>query len=339
MKAYKGTYDQKCLNFRFEVDKTYTFNGKIELCSQGFHCCLQPKQVISYYPMQEDFQLMEVEVLDSYIPTNDKLVTNKLKIIRIIPKDETEKLLNLSYPIKQYDERHNLIYSKDPYGNEIWNDYDQFNKHISSKDSKGLLFLNIYNEKNQLISIKDAKGQITRKEYDQAGNCIHVKCPDKTEIIYKYDNRNRCTYIKQKTGEENNFEYDENDNVIYKDSSIYDYLQEWRTYDNHHNCIYTKYNNGGEIWREFDENHNCIHQNINNSWEEWTKYNKNNNRIYHKNTSGLQIWNDWDDRNNRLYHKETRDNNVLYEEFYCYNEDNACISFKSLTDSWNISID
>jgi len=48
MKAYKASYDEKCETLTYEVDKTYTFNGQLQLCSKGFHFCKELKDVFNH---------------------------------------------------------------------------------------------------------------------------------------------------------------------------------------------------------------------------------------------------------------------------------------------------
>ena len=48
--AYKGmNYDMTCRDFKYEVGKTYK-TDKVELCEIGFHACLNPRDVLEYYP-------------------------------------------------------------------------------------------------------------------------------------------------------------------------------------------------------------------------------------------------------------------------------------------------
>ena len=51
MKAYKGFEpDLTCRDFQFEEGKTYK-EKKAELCECGFHACLNPLDVLQFYPI------------------------------------------------------------------------------------------------------------------------------------------------------------------------------------------------------------------------------------------------------------------------------------------------
>ena len=108
MIAYKATYNLKCETITYEVGKTYTFEGELKMCEQGFHFCKNPKDTLSYYDYNKDYKLMEIDVLGEMIDENDKSVTNKFKVLRIIDnKDELSKLLNV-----EFDQNNNLIHYK-----------------------------------------------------------------------------------------------------------------------------------------------------------------------------------------------------------------------------------
>ncbi|TRZ82894.1 hypothetical protein D4R86_01075, partial [bacterium] len=81
MKAYKATYNMKCETMTYEVGKTYTFNGKLIMCKNGFHFCLNAVDTLIYYSFTPEFQLLEIDVLSELITNEDKSITDKFKVI------------------------------------------------------------------------------------------------------------------------------------------------------------------------------------------------------------------------------------------------------------------
>ena len=116
MKAYKATRNGKCINITYQEGKIYTFQGKMRMCQQGFHFCKNPKDTIKWYHWDKDFQLMEIEVIGEIVDDEDnKSLTDKFKVLRFIPREETRELLGI---IEEYDKNNNLIHFKDSYGIE-----------------------------------------------------------------------------------------------------------------------------------------------------------------------------------------------------------------------------
>ena len=97
MKAYKiFEYDWTCKGFQYEVGKEYTFDGKIEICKNGFHACTKIEDCFKYYKAVSWNKLAEIEILGEYKTDSEdsKIVTNKIKILREIEWSELNKLQN-----------------------------------------------------------------------------------------------------------------------------------------------------------------------------------------------------------------------------------------------------
>ena len=65
MKAYKG-FDRNlaCRGHQFELGGTYDTGADPDVCRSGFHACLNPLDVLAYYPAADGSRYCEVEVAD-----------------------------------------------------------------------------------------------------------------------------------------------------------------------------------------------------------------------------------------------------------------------------------
>ena len=90
MKGYKGfNQNMTCRGFQYEIGKEYEMSGKIELCKRGFHFYKNIIDVRNYYSIEnKDVILCEIEATGKVIEGDNKCVTNKIKIIREINKEE-----------------------------------------------------------------------------------------------------------------------------------------------------------------------------------------------------------------------------------------------------------
>jgi len=154
MKAYKASYNGKCKSLTYEVGKTYTYNGKLSICNSGFHFCNDFDSLLDYYPIKKDLKVFEIEVLGEVISEDNKSVTNKLKVIKVISLSKFKKSLKNN----KYDKNNNLIYSKNSNGYEFWNEYDKKNNLIYYKHSNGYEYWNEYDKNNNLIHYKNSNG-------------------------------------------------------------------------------------------------------------------------------------------------------------------------------------
>lgn len=83
--GYKGTdKNMKCRDFQYEIGKWYTHIGKIEPCESGFHLCEEFSHVFNYYDPYHHGRYFIVEYGEKYIRKEDKIVTDKIRLIREI---------------------------------------------------------------------------------------------------------------------------------------------------------------------------------------------------------------------------------------------------------------
>ena len=90
VKGYKAfNKDLTCRDFQYEIGKEFEHKGKIGLCESGFHFCKKIVDIQNYYNLKdENTRLCEIEATGQVIEGDDKCVTNKIKIIREISKEE-----------------------------------------------------------------------------------------------------------------------------------------------------------------------------------------------------------------------------------------------------------
>lgn len=98
--AYKGfKMNEKnelvCLDMVFRVGEVAEVSGKLELCKNGIHFCWNLNDINEYYNLR-DSVICEVEIIGDIVNPEDmkKSCTNKLKVIRILTKEEVWKISN-----------------------------------------------------------------------------------------------------------------------------------------------------------------------------------------------------------------------------------------------------
>lgn len=99
-KAFDGNF--KCRGFQYEVGQTYTIDEYPIMCRRGFHFCQLPVSVVNYYNwINNDCQDMRFAEVEAYgaLTEGDKSVTDKIKIVREITREEFEKLCTGQFEI------------------------------------------------------------------------------------------------------------------------------------------------------------------------------------------------------------------------------------------------
>ena len=94
MKGYKAfNSDLTCHGMQYEVGKEYTHDGDISLCEQGFHFCEQLTDCYQYYNSKS--RICEVEALGEVKTDDTKSVTDHIRIVRELTREEIVALANI----------------------------------------------------------------------------------------------------------------------------------------------------------------------------------------------------------------------------------------------------
>jgi YD repeat-containing protein len=185
MKGYKATKNMKCLDLTYVVGKTYSID-KLEICSYGFHFCQKMKDVIGYYFPTKDFVLLEVEALGEIQTKGDKSATDKLKVIRVVPREE----YTFNIHECEYDSFGNKIKEISPDG-DVWQyEYDSYGNRIKVTGPFRNVYQYEYDSFGNMIKITiliGLKATFHQYEYDSFGNRIKEITPSGNVFQYEYD--------------------------------------------------------------------------------------------------------------------------------------------------------
>ena len=87
MKGYKAfSKDLKCRGMQYEIGKEYSLKGPVMICERGFHFCKTIADCYNYYPKNFDTRICLIEATGDIVSENNKLCTNKIKILKEIKK-------------------------------------------------------------------------------------------------------------------------------------------------------------------------------------------------------------------------------------------------------------
>ena len=96
MKGYKAFLSDMTTkhgdNTVYEVGKTYTVEGEVRICENGYHFCKKCVDVYDYY--NKPCRICEVNVTGAVQTQGNKSVGRKLKILRELTTDEISSLCN-----------------------------------------------------------------------------------------------------------------------------------------------------------------------------------------------------------------------------------------------------
>ncbi len=96
MKGYKAFNNDMTTNHGdntvYEVGKTYTVEGEVRICENGYHFCKKCVDVYDYY--NKPCRICEVSVTGAVQTQGNKSVGRRLKILRELTADEISSLCN-----------------------------------------------------------------------------------------------------------------------------------------------------------------------------------------------------------------------------------------------------
>ena len=123
------------------------------------------KDVLGYYSPSHDFILLEIEILGKVETEGDKSVTDKLKVLRVIPFEEYTDNMKSRFPKYEYAERNNVISKTYLDGDNYTFEYDERNNMISKTYPNGNKYTYEYDERNNRISETNPNGGKYTYEY------------------------------------------------------------------------------------------------------------------------------------------------------------------------------
>lgn len=196
MRGYKAfNNDLKCLDFQYEIGKTFEYDGEIEVCEKGFHFCDELPYCFEYYPA--DFsktRIAEIEASGNIIRDIDeghKFCTNKIKIIRELDIDEIFEKINVGS--QNYGYGNKGAYNEGCFNSGRYNrgSYNNGDCNIGINNI-GLNNIGRYNQgENNLGSYNI--GQKNLGFLNKGNNCIGILCTE-PQYIKMFNKESTWTY-------------------------------------------------------------------------------------------------------------------------------------------------
>lgn len=147
--AYKGfklndKNELVCRDMVFRVGETAQVSGRLELCRNGIHFCWNLNDINEYYNLR-DSVICEVEILGDIVNQDDmkKSCTNKLKVVRVLTKEQVFAISNTGHDNTGYINTGNCNTGNRNTGNRNtgnWNTGDWNSGFFNTQENKCFIF-------------------------------------------------------------------------------------------------------------------------------------------------------------------------------------------------------
>lgn len=201
IRGWKATYDMTCMDQTYEVGKTYKLpeGALLRMCESGFHFCQEQKNVLEYYDFKPEFILLEVEAIGTVLTEGDKSVTDEIRIVRIVPREEYEFM------------KDNVIRTKEsitPY-RHTWYDveYNERNQPVRGVTQTGYTEKWEYNEDGYVLRYENSEGFWLRRGYDAAGHEVRFENSVSYWEDKKYNDKGQMIEFKSSHGLHKSYTY------------------------------------------------------------------------------------------------------------------------------------
>ena len=151
-------------------------NGDIELCGNGFHFYISNNFVFGINLFGDKTCFCEVEALGNIKSDTEKCVTNKIKIIRLIPMSEWKKQLKNNYNSGNYNSgNRNSGYCNSGYCNSgNYNSGDGYINYFCEKTKYFLFDIEVDNIPTKIKNLNMSWFNLDNKTYKEAW----LECPE-----------------------------------------------------------------------------------------------------------------------------------------------------------------
>ena len=173
----------------YEMNKEYTHNGDVECRQSGYHYFDSIRDVMYLYNLNES-RIFECELNGDKFDHDDIIhCTNKIKLVREIPKEEILKYIedNLDVLVNDEDEDVRLEVARQGYS---------LDKFVNDKDLS--VRLEVARQGYGLDKLVNDKGWSVRREVVKQGYGLIRLSFDKDKFIKNEARTKLCLYIKEK---------------------------------------------------------------------------------------------------------------------------------------------